>query len=53
MARAVHNKWFVKSDSFFVDLVAQDVQQRKIKGNYVALLHCMVRFSIKEHNEHW
>ena len=23
MARAVHNKWFVKSDSFFLNLVAQ------------------------------
>ena len=47
MARVVHNKWFVKSYSFLLDLVAQNVQQCKIKGEYVALPRSMARFSIK------
>ena len=53
MTRAAHNKLFVKSDSFIRDLAAQNVQQRNIKVNYIALPHRMARFSIEEHNEHW
>ena len=37
---------------FYLNSLHKNVQQRKIKGNYVALPNCMAKFSIKEHNEH-
>ena len=52
MARPIRNKVLSKSVSFVRDIVAQNVEQRDIKGDYVALPHRKARFSTEEHNEH-
>ena len=47
MARVIHNKGL----SSFHNIHVTNVQQRNIKGIYVALPHRMAGFSIEEHNE--